>query len=582
MSLVDIVKHALPMKLADGKRHVWPTLASMVTRNDGSTLEQDGKLNADKLGDQLPEYYAKQETVTQLSKQMSALQSGVEIVPTVNGNAIVLNDASNLPLRGMIVHGRTTQNGTPTPENPVELMTVGRSGSIHVTIPAGNNLFDIEHPTLSNTIISSNNEFVTDFNYNCYRIPMIADSLCITFTRTNNSVDPFRYAMEKNGVIIRNVIADQVGTRVVTKANADAIWLSPVKAGADGEQTQIMLNVGSTSLPYEPFSGKIITLSASSGLSGIPVTSGGNYTDANGQQWICDEIDLERGVYIQRVLRGVINGDQSYGFSNNDVWHINSLNLIFGGAIRGQGLCNLFEVQNKSYIGTGRPTDSYYNTLYIAPDGSSMSINISLFPSADAEGFKTYFAANPMTIYAEAQTAVEIPVSESELAAYRALVTNNPNTTIYNDAGADMTVQYVTNSAKNVATADVAERALDADKLGGKAPEYYKTSLSVLWSNANLSNAFAAQSVVLSAPVENYTFLIIECARSATNASKIAGIFVVGYTSKQYVVFDEFYYRYATNINNTSVTFGEALGEGTGDNNRIVPSRIYGVKLGGA
>lgn len=47
MSLIDIVKHALPMKLADGKRHVWPTLASMVTRNDGSTLEQDGKLTAD-------------------------------------------------------------------------------------------------------------------------------------------------------------------------------------------------------------------------------------------------------------------------------------------------------------------------------------------------------------------------------------------------------------------------------------------------------------------------------------------------------------------------------------------------------
>lgn len=60
MSLVDIVKHALPMKLADGKRHVWPTLASMVTRNDGSTLEQDGKLTADNamlLGGKAPEYY---------------------------------------------------------------------------------------------------------------------------------------------------------------------------------------------------------------------------------------------------------------------------------------------------------------------------------------------------------------------------------------------------------------------------------------------------------------------------------------------------------------------------------------------
>ena len=34
---------------------------------------------------------------------------------------------------------------------------------------------------------------------------------------------------------------------------------------------------------------------------GIPVTSGGNYTDPGGQRWVCDEVDLERGVKVQRV-----------------------------------------------------------------------------------------------------------------------------------------------------------------------------------------------------------------------------------------------------------------------------------------
>ena len=37
--------------------------------------------------------------------------------------------------------------------------------------------------------------------------------------------------------------------------------------------------------------------------SGIPVTSGGNYTDADGQQWVCDEVDFGRGVYVQRIGR---------------------------------------------------------------------------------------------------------------------------------------------------------------------------------------------------------------------------------------------------------------------------------------
>lgn len=39
------------------------------------------------------------------------------------------------------------------------------------------------------------------------------------------------------------------------------------------------------------------------GLPGIKVDSGGNYTDSDGQQWICDEIDLERGKYVQRVKK---------------------------------------------------------------------------------------------------------------------------------------------------------------------------------------------------------------------------------------------------------------------------------------
>lgn len=124
--------------------------------------------------------------------------------------------------------------------------------------------------------------------------------------------------------------------------------------------------------------------------------------------------------------------------------------------------------------------------------------------------------------------------------------------------------------------------AVNANALNGNSAEYYETGLTVLWSNPSLSSTFAAQSVVLSDAVENYTFLIIECARSSTNSSKIAGVFVVGYTSNHYVVFDEFYYRYATNIVGTSATFGDSYCDGGGDNNRIVPSRIYGVKLGGA
>ena len=58
------------------------------------------------------------------------------------------------------------------------------------------------------------------------------------------------------------------------------------------------------SIPYEPYhEPQTISISTPNGLPGIPVNSGGNYTDANGQQWIADYVDLARGKYHQLVGR---------------------------------------------------------------------------------------------------------------------------------------------------------------------------------------------------------------------------------------------------------------------------------------
>ena len=50
-----------------------------------------------------------------------------------------------------------------------------------------------------------------------------------------------------------------------------------------------------------PYKLQSLTIPTPNSLPGIKVDSGGNYTDASGQQWVCDEIDLERGKYVQRT-----------------------------------------------------------------------------------------------------------------------------------------------------------------------------------------------------------------------------------------------------------------------------------------
>jgi len=48
-------------------------------------------------------------------------------------------------------------------------------------------------------------------------------------------------------------------------------------------------------------SGQAYPIPVPGGLRGIRTASGGNYIDADGQDWICDELDFARGVYIQRI-----------------------------------------------------------------------------------------------------------------------------------------------------------------------------------------------------------------------------------------------------------------------------------------
>lgn len=54
-----------------------------------------------------------------------------------SGTTIVLDDASNLPLQGLTLYGKSTQDGTPTPDSPIPIVSAGNSGTITVTVSDG-------------------------------------------------------------------------------------------------------------------------------------------------------------------------------------------------------------------------------------------------------------------------------------------------------------------------------------------------------------------------------------------------------------------------------------------------------------
>jgi hypothetical protein len=121
-------------------------------------------------------------------------------------------------------------------------------------------------------------------------------------------------------------------SRTISETDLDSI----VMFYASGTSTsatisEIMINAGSVALPYEPYkTPQSVSLSTPNGLAGLKVSSGGNYTDASGQQWICDElVRNERGTgkRIQRI--GII---ESYASETINTAYMSTTGQLTEGA----------------------------------------------------------------------------------------------------------------------------------------------------------------------------------------------------------------------------------------------------------
>ena len=63
------------------------------------------------------------------------------LVGTETGNPLSVDDAFSAPLCGLTVYGKSTQDGTPTPDAPVPIVSAGEGGSLTVKV-RGKNLWD--------------------------------------------------------------------------------------------------------------------------------------------------------------------------------------------------------------------------------------------------------------------------------------------------------------------------------------------------------------------------------------------------------------------------------------------------------
>lgn len=192
---------------------------------------------------------------------------------------------------------------------------------------------------------------------------------------------------------------------------------------------------------YSPYREQLLTLPTPNGLPGIPVTSGGNYTDPSGQQWVCDEVDLERGVKVQRVKRVDISSlDKSYWDFRSDTGADTSSTRYKNDAVMIDFKSNAPAMNNILPVGVANIKNTFRlvaTPLYLY----QFNLDASEFPTV--KSWTEYLEANTVLVIYALAIPIETPLTPAEIAAYKALTTYAPDTVVQasDDAGIKLCYQ---------------------------------------------------------------------------------------------------------------------------------------------
>lgn len=303
-----------------------------------SAEDADNTVNSIK--DSMAQISENKEAVSKLKEDTAALKKHQNVlVGSETGNPVSCNDAYSAPLCGLTVYGKSTQDGTPTPDAPVPIVSAGDGGTVVVKVSDGNGK----------------------------------------------------------------------------------------------EQT--------------------LTLQTPTGLPGIHVTSDGNYTDQNGQQWICDEVDLERGVKVQRVEKAeitstyrpiapmnrfdVVGLDKVQPFRLDAIKTIPKKSTIICTAL--PGVTN--EAWSRAYecIGTVGSPKAHVD-FYIANERLGTTAETTGDDATKA--LVSWLETNPFSFIYALITPIETPLTPSEIAAYKAITAYAPDTVVQASDGAGIKLDY--------------------------------------------------------------------------------------------------------------------------------------------
>ena len=363
-----------------------------------------------------------------------------------HSSSYTINNTVDYPIVGLNLYGKSTQNGTPTPETPVDIVSVGDNG------------FDIisKNDTHFNLLSVRDNGGDIITKQPCSMAAKLGDIIKITIVASGESLTYQWQFLTPTATEWRksNSAGNNTNTLMPTIDNGwNNVKVRCIVTDSNGNsEISNELTVYVVSNDCKVKTANIVTDALP--LCGIPVSSGGNYTDSNGQQWMCDELVYNAdgtGKIIKRTQKIIFDGSDDEGWATFQTQASGKYRIVTksfkSNIFKPQNSANMPRVICDNYSAISAD-NTYFNINGISIDAvGSLIIYDDERSALSAAEWKSLFAENPITVVYQFATPQEISLTASDVSALMQLQTFNGTTNISNSDNADMDVKYCTDKS---------------------------------------------------------------------------------------------------------------------------------------
>ena len=401
-------------------------------------IQTAGSEQLDKMQAVAEEFTADREQITTNKEDIGSLKEdlGNKITKfyASNQGENHLADSDDGKIQDMMIHGKSSQDGTPSVENPVEIKSV-----VNPTIKlTGSNILkmiDGEYQkngvtiTVSNGVIkikgTSNGKF--DFKLTENIDTFFKEGTEIIFSSNNvkgtEGKDNVYLDFSNNTTIGFSIMSANLNTPYIIKERDTKysfnLWIRCSGAATIDETWKPQILIGKTITTFKPYTEQTITLPIT--LNAIPVSSGGNVT-IDGQQYIADRVVEKDGVFgAERNIREIHTNTKTMNNSEE-----------YPGWNKVEGISDVI-YYNEQPVGTSRALTFISNFTQSALCQNNIKPNNIMFLRWDIIGYsqsELIAKAIDVDMYVRLQDAIFEPLPGDMQAKLRTLVTNYPVTNI--------------------------------------------------------------------------------------------------------------------------------------------------------